>query len=243
MGSGKTALTLALCRELRDRYEHRRRSPTTSTPRRTRSSSSRTRRSRPERILGVETGGCPHTAIREDASINLEAVDAARAGASATSTSSSIESGGDNLAATFSPGAVRPDALRDRRRRRRQDPAQGRAGHHALGPAHHQQDRPRADGGRLARGHGPRCAEDARGRPFVFTNLKTGHGLDIVALRHRARHGRDDERRTRAESAAGARWSRRVQMGARSFASHQLGSAMQHSPSAAGAGSKRPCPV
>ena len=49
-------------------------SPTTSTPRRTRSSSSRNEALAPERIIGVETGGCPHTAIREDASINLEAV-------------------------------------------------------------------------------------------------------------------------------------------------------------------------
>ena len=56
----------------------------------------------PERIMGVETGGCPHTAIREDASINLAAIDEMRR-AFPRSTSSSIESGGDNLAATFSP--------------------------------------------------------------------------------------------------------------------------------------------
>ena len=56
----------------------------------------------PERIIGVETGGCPHTAIREDASINLEAVDrlAARFG---NLDIVFVESGGDNLAATFSP--------------------------------------------------------------------------------------------------------------------------------------------
>ena len=56
----------------------------------------------PDRIIGVETGGCPHTAIREDASINLEAVDrlAARFG---NLDIVFVESGGDNLAATFSP--------------------------------------------------------------------------------------------------------------------------------------------
>ena len=53
--------------------------------------------------MGVETGGCPHTAIREDCSINLAAVDDDARGASRASTSILIESGGDNLAATFSP--------------------------------------------------------------------------------------------------------------------------------------------
>ena len=56
----------------------------------------------PERILGVETGGCPHTAIREDASINLEAIDR-MLGAFPDADVVFVESGGDNLAATFSP--------------------------------------------------------------------------------------------------------------------------------------------
>ena len=56
----------------------------------------------PERIIGVETGGCPHTAIREDASINLEAVDRLNARFPGLEIVF-IESGGDNLAATFSP--------------------------------------------------------------------------------------------------------------------------------------------
>jgi urease accessory protein len=56
----------------------------------------------PERIMGVETGGCPHTAIREDASINLEAVDRMLA-KFPNADIVFIESGGDNLAATFSP--------------------------------------------------------------------------------------------------------------------------------------------
>ena len=56
----------------------------------------------PERIMGVETGGCPHTAIREDASINLEAIDR-MLGEFPDADIVFIESGGDNLAATFSP--------------------------------------------------------------------------------------------------------------------------------------------
>ena len=56
----------------------------------------------PERIMGVETGGCPHTAIREDASINLEAIDRMSARFPGLDLIF-IESGGDNLAATFSP--------------------------------------------------------------------------------------------------------------------------------------------
>ncbi|CAB5664259.1 Urease accessory protein UreG [Comamonas aquatica] len=56
----------------------------------------------PERIMGVETGGCPHTAIREDASINLEAIDR-MLGQFPDADIVFIESGGDNLAATFSP--------------------------------------------------------------------------------------------------------------------------------------------
>lgn len=56
----------------------------------------------PERILGVETGGCPHTAIREDASINLEAVER-MLGRYPDADVVFVESGGDNLAATFSP--------------------------------------------------------------------------------------------------------------------------------------------
>ena len=101
VGSGKTALTDALCKFLRDKYslavitndiytkedaEFLNRSGALPT----------------ERIQGVETGGCPHTAIREDASINLAAV----ADLSAEFTDLDliiIESGGDNLSATFSP--------------------------------------------------------------------------------------------------------------------------------------------
>jgi urease accessory protein len=101
VGSGKTALMDALCKRLRARFgvaaitndiytkedaEFLTRSGALS----------------PERILGVETGGCPHTAIREDASINLAAVAELRARFPDLDLIL-IESGGDNLAATFSP--------------------------------------------------------------------------------------------------------------------------------------------
>lgn len=101
VGTGKTALTDALCKAMRDDYslavitndiytkedaEFLNRSGALPT----------------ERIMGVETGGCPHTAIREDASINLAAVADMRATFPGLDVII-IESGGDNLAATFSP--------------------------------------------------------------------------------------------------------------------------------------------
>ncbi|MFG1403866.1 urease accessory protein UreG [Xanthobacter sediminis] len=101
VGSGKTALMEALCKALRDRYDicaitndiytkedARLLTVAGALP--------------PERILGVETGGCPHTAIREDASINLRAVADMQARFPGLDLVL-IESGGDNLAATFSP--------------------------------------------------------------------------------------------------------------------------------------------
>jgi len=105
VGSGKTALTLALCRELRDRYEL---AVVTNDIYTEEDAQFLVRNDAlpADRILGVETGGCPHTAIREDASINLEAVDrlAARFG---NLDIVFVESGGDNLAAAFSPELVR----------------------------------------------------------------------------------------------------------------------------------------
>ena len=74
VGSGKTALTLALCQALRERYEI---AAVTNDIYTAEDAEFLVRHAAlsPERIIGVETGGCPHTAIREDASINLEAVD------------------------------------------------------------------------------------------------------------------------------------------------------------------------
>ena len=101
VGSGKTALTLALCRALRDRYALAVVTNDIYTEEDAQFLVKNDALS-PERIIGVETGGCPHTAIREDASINLEAVDrlVQRFG---DLDIVFIESGGDNLAATFSP--------------------------------------------------------------------------------------------------------------------------------------------
>jgi urease accessory protein len=101
VGSGKTALVDALCKHLRSSFEI----AVVTNDIYTKEDAQFLIRSgalAPERIVGVETGGCPHTAIREDASINLGAID----GLAARFTDLDIvfvESGGDNLAATFSP--------------------------------------------------------------------------------------------------------------------------------------------
>ena len=101
VGSGKTALTLTLCRALREKYNL---AVVTNDIYTAEDAQFLVRHQAlaAERIIGVETGGCPHTAIREDASINLEAV--ARLNRRfANLDLILIESGGDNLAATFSP--------------------------------------------------------------------------------------------------------------------------------------------
>jgi len=133
----------------------------------------------PERIIGVETGGCPHTAIREDASINLEAV--ARLMRRFPSLELIlIESGGDNLAATFSPELsdltlyVIDVAAGDK------IPRKG-------GPGITKSDLLVINKIDLAPMVGAslevmeRDSKKMRGaRPFVFTNLKTGQGLDTI---------------------------------------------------------------
>ncbi|ERN42882.1 urease accessory protein ureG [Rubidibacter lacunae KORDI 51-2] len=104
VGSGKTALVEALCKRLRDRYEI----AVVTNDIYTQEDAqflTRARALEQGRIRGVETGGCPHTAIREDASLNLGAI----AELEATFPSLDLvllESGGDNLAATFSPELV-----------------------------------------------------------------------------------------------------------------------------------------
>lgn len=101
VGSGKTALTLALCRALRERYNI---AVVTNDIYTAEDAQFLVRNEAlaPERIIGVETGGCPHTAIREDASINLEAVERLNQRFEGLEIVF-VESGGDNLAATFSP--------------------------------------------------------------------------------------------------------------------------------------------
>lgn len=101
VGSGKTALVRLLCQHLRDRYSI----GVITNDIYTREDAEFLLRHEAldgERILGVETGGCPHTAIREDASMNLAAVDELQARFTNLDLLL-IESGGDNLAATFSP--------------------------------------------------------------------------------------------------------------------------------------------
>jgi urease accessory protein len=101
VGSGKTALVERLCKKMRGDYDI---AVVTNDIYTKEDAEFLTRAGalEPERIVGVETGGCPHTAIREDASINLEAVDRMLE-KFPNADVVFIESGGDNLAATFSP--------------------------------------------------------------------------------------------------------------------------------------------
>jgi len=178
VGSGKTALTLSLCRSLRERYQI----AAVTNDIYTEEDAQflvRNEALAPERIIGVETGGCPHTAIREDASINLEAV--ARLSRRFPGLDLVlIESGGDNLAATFSPELsdltlyVIDVAAGDK------IPRKG-------GPGITKSDLLVINKTGLAPMVGAdlgvmdRDARRMRGdRPFVFTNLKTGQGLDEV---------------------------------------------------------------
>ncbi|MGZ5601038.1 MAG: urease accessory protein UreG [Methylobacter sp.] len=101
VGSGKTALVDALCKQMRDKFEI----GVVTNDIYTREDQQFLIRSQAlpeERILGVETGGCPHTAIREDASMNLAAVDELSQRFDNLDFIM-VESGGDNLSATFSP--------------------------------------------------------------------------------------------------------------------------------------------
>ena len=178
VGSGKTALTLLLCRTLRQRYEI----AVVTNDIYTEEDAQflvRNEALGPERIIGVETGGCPHTAIREDASINLEAIARLNRRFPALDVIF-IESGGDNLAATFSPELsdltlyVIDVAAGDK------IPRKG-------GPGITKSDLLIINKIDLAPLVGAslevmeRDARKMRGeRPFVFTNLKTGLGLDAV---------------------------------------------------------------
>jgi len=101
VGSGKTALVEALCKLMRERYDLCAITNDIYTKEDARILTDAGALP-PERIMGVETGGCPHTAIREDCSINLAAVDEMRSRFPDLDLIL-IESGGDNLAATFSP--------------------------------------------------------------------------------------------------------------------------------------------
>ena len=179
VGSGKTALVDALCKRLRDKFSI----AVVTNDIYTREDAEFLIRSGAlpaERICGVETGGCPHTAIREDASMNLAAID----GLSAQFPNLDVifvESGGDNLAATFSPELsdltiyVIDVAAGDK------IPRKG-------GPGIMRSDLLVINKVDLAPYVGAslevmeRDARKMRGtRLFVFTNLKTGLGLDAVS--------------------------------------------------------------
>ena len=178
VGSGKTALMLSLCRSLRDKYNI----AAVTNDIYTEEDAQflvRNEALAPERIIGVETGGCPHTAIREDASINLEAV--ARLDKRFPNLDLIlIESGGDNLAATFSPELsdltlyVIDVAAGDK------IPRKG-------GPGITKSDLLIINKIDLAPMVGAsldvmdRDARKMRNeRPFVFSNLKTGQGVDTI---------------------------------------------------------------
>jgi hypothetical protein len=158
VGTGKTALMDALCRRFVAQYEV---AAITNDIYTKEDAEFLTRAGSlpPERIMGIETGGCPHTAIREDASINLAGVAEMRRRFPGLDVIL-IESGGDNLAATFSPELA--DLMIYVIDRWRQDPAQGRPGHHPQRPAGDQQDRPRPACRREPRSYGPRQPAHAR---------------------------------------------------------------------------------
>ncbi|MDP3332355.1 MAG: urease accessory protein UreG [Methylotenera sp.] len=178
VGSGKTALTLALCQRLRDIYNI---AVVTNDIYTKEDAEFLTRNEAltPERIIGVETGGCPHTAIREDASMNLEAVAQLCARFEALDIVF-IESGGDNLAATFSPELSDLTIYVI-------DVAAGEKIPRKGGPGITKSDLLIINKIDLAPMVGAslevmdRDAKRMRGeRPFIFTNLKTGQGLEDI---------------------------------------------------------------
>jgi len=180
VGSGKTALVDALCKTMREQYLL----GVITNDIFTREDMEFLVRSEalpPDRIIGVQTGGCPHTAIREDASLNFDALDEMTARHPSLDIVF-LESGGDNLAASFSPELVDAsiyviDVSGGDKIPRKGGPGVTRSGLLVINKidlAPHVG----ADLGVMARD-----AKTMRGdRPFVFTNLKTGAGLqDVVA--------------------------------------------------------------
>jgi urease accessory protein len=179
VGSGKTALMEALCKMLRDRYEicaitndiytkedARLLTVAGALPE--------------ERIMGVETGGCPHTAIREDASINLAAIaDMTRRFPGLDLVL--VESGGDNLAATFSPELADLTIYVI-------DVAGGEKIPRKGGPGITRSDLlvvNKIDLAPLVGADLGIMEEDTKrmrqGRPYVFANIRGGIGVDVVA--------------------------------------------------------------
>ena len=186
VGSGKTTLVEMLCKALRDRYDllvitndiytkedQRLLTVAGALP--------------PERILGVETGGCPHTAIREDASINLQAIDRLLAQFPHADIIF-IESGGDNLAATFSPELADLtiyviDVAGGEKIPRKGGPGITRSDLLVINKT----DLAPYVGASLAI-MGADAARMRGDRPFVMCNLKSGEGLQTV-VQHLERYG------------------------------------------------------
>ena len=178
VGSGKTALVETLARRLREQIEM---AVITNDIYTQEDAQFLVRRGAlpPERVVGVETGGCPHTAIREDASVNLEAVHELMARFPGLELLL-VESGGDNLAATFSPELVDATIYVI-------DVAEGDKIPRKGGPGIMRSDLLVINKIDLAPYVGAdlgvmeRDARRMRGeRPFVFTNLREGHGADDV---------------------------------------------------------------
>ena len=178
VGSGKTTLTAALCRALRDRYDI----CAITNDIYTKEDAEILMRMQAlplERIMGVETGGCPHTAIREDCSINLSAIDTMRRKFPNLDVIL-IESGGDNLAATFSPELADLTIYVI-------DVAQGEKIPRKGGPGITRSDLLVINKTDLAPYVGANLdvmesdARKMRGeRPFVMGSVKSGQGLDAV---------------------------------------------------------------
>ncbi len=179
VGSGKTALMDLLCKRLRDRYDI----AAVTNDIYTRWDADYLVRSGalvPERIAGVETGGCPHTAIREDASMNLAAIDDMRRKFPNLELVL-VESGGDNLAATFSPELADLTIYVIDVAAGEKIPSKG-------GPGITRSDLLVINKIDLAPHVGAslevmeRDARRMRGeRPFIFTNLRKGEGADQIA--------------------------------------------------------------
>jgi len=178
VGSGKTALVEALCKKMRDDYQIAVVTNDIYTQEDAKFLTNKEALSE-DRIMGVETGGCPHTAIREDASMNLAAINTLTQRFGQLDLVI-IESGGDNLSATFSPELsdltlyVIDVSAGDK------IPRKG-------GPGITKSDLLVINKIDLAPHVGAslevmdRDAKKMRGsRPFVFSNMKTGEGLDSI---------------------------------------------------------------
>ena len=178
VGSGKTALAEQLCRAMRAKFDlfvitndiYTREDQLILT---------RAEALPADRILGVETGGCPHTAIREDASINLAAIADMRRMFPAADLCL-IESGGDNLAATFSPELADLtiyviDVAAGEKIPRKGGPGISRSDLLVIN---------KIDLARLVGADLEVMRSDTErmrnGRPFVFTNLKDGTGVETI---------------------------------------------------------------